>query len=71
METLKTAKGKNVIAGKLYELKFKWAQGYHYGYGWLNPKRLIEANVDIICNDGGVTIQHVQNVIFIRQITNK
>jgi hypothetical protein len=39
MENLKTSKGKPVISGKFYELKYKWGDSYRYGYGWLNPEK--------------------------------
>lgn len=38
MENVKTTKGKPVITGKFYELKYKWGDSYKYGYGWLNPE---------------------------------
>ena len=68
MENLKTSKGKPVVFGKFYELKYKWGDSYKYGYGWINPDKKHGKNVDIICHDGGVTYQNVENVIFINQI---
>lgn len=61
MENLKTSKGLPVIIGKIYELKYKW------GYGWINPKKQNNNYIDIICHDGGVTYQHHENVVFLKQ----
>ena len=67
MENLKTSKGLPVIIGKIYELKYKWGDGYNYGYGWINPKKQNNNYIDIILHDGGVTYQHPENVVFLKQ----
>jgi hypothetical protein len=56
------------LFANVYELKYKWGDSYKYGYGWLNPENKHGKNVDIICHDGGVTYQDVENVLFIQQI---
>ena len=67
-----TSKGKEVVIGKFYELKYKWGDSYKYGYGWINPDYKCNKcnNVDIIIHEGGVTYQKIEDVIFIKQLLN-
>jgi basic membrane lipoprotein Med (substrate-binding protein (PBP1-ABC) superfamily) len=67
MSTIVTNKNKPVIAGKIYELKYKFGNGFRYGIGWVNPESN-HNNVDILCHEGGVTYQDIENVVFIKQV---
>jgi hypothetical protein len=62
---MKTKSGKKVQEGRIYELKYKWGEGYAYGYGIYHPKQ--HSQVDIICHDGGVTYAEPEDVIFLKQ----
>jgi len=71
MEGLKTERGHPIIVGKFYELTYKWGKGWKYGYGWINPDPKANCgNIDIICHDGGVTFQDIENVTFLFQLRN-
>lgn len=63
----KTENNESVIHDKIYEVKYEWGNEYRYGYSWLNTNaRCYCGFIDIICQDGGVTQQRIENVIFIK-----
>lgn len=62
---IETEKGKVVKHNKIYRVKYKWGQGYEYGYGIYRPDKHI--HVDILCDSGGVMYLPVENVVFIKR----
>ena len=62
---IKTKYGKIVHENRIYELKYKWGDSYAYGYGIYHPDK--HSQIDIICNNGGVTYADPKDVIFIKK----
>lgn len=62
---VKTIDGYNVEKLVIYEIEYN--NGKSLGVGWINPKHCDGNYVDILCVDGGVTYQPINEVKFIKQ----
>lgn len=63
-----TTKGRQVVPGKFYKVKFRNGKSLSYGYSWINPQFPNSETVDIIVHNGGVTVQNLKDVFFIQQL---
>ena len=50
----------------IYRIKYAWNGGFRLGVGRYNPDK--HDNVDIICDNGGVTYIKLQDVYFLYEI---
>lgn len=64
----KTVNKREVVPGKLYEVKYFKENEWHYGITRIMQTRLTSDFCDIILNNGGLTYQEIKNVVWLKQV---